>query len=153
MSLGANSVAVPDRFHCASGQTENRHFRRIDDGGEIGASYSAQAGNAEGTALELIGFQLALPGPAAQIREYFRQFLNPRQSAFRITGTTRPAGGVNGDSDVDVLLADQSGTVAPQRAVEIGKILQSLGCRPDDEDQRTDLRLSRPLRSRRSIPF
>src|SRR5690606_33637579 len=53
-------LAVPQRFHGQLGQTQDGHFRRVDQRREVGATDAAEAGDREGAALHVGRAELAV---------------------------------------------------------------------------------------------
>src|SRR5256885_11884757 len=72
-----SECAVPvDRPHLRSRYAENRHLRCVDDGRERGATDSAEARDAEGTAAHAVGFEFFFASGSGNFSQLLRQIEN-----------------------------------------------------------------------------
>ena len=94
--------AGPEGFYLVFGDTQDGHFRRVDDRREGGAAQAAEAGDAEAAAFHLVGFYLAIATAFGEVDDLFGNLPDRLLVGVFDHRNDQAVRGVDGDTDVDV---------------------------------------------------
>src|SRR5690625_2200195 len=132
-------AAVPDRLHAVARDAQDGHFRRIDDGRELGAADAAQRRNGNAAAGHVGRTELLVAGLDRNLAQLLGQFDQPLLVAIADHRHHQAVRRVHGDADVEILLEDQLFAGRVQRGIELRELLQRRDHGLDLEHQRRDL--------------
>ena len=134
-----NELAVARHgFDDAARHTEDRDLRRIDDRREEAAADAAETRDREHAALDVVGAQLAGPGPRAEFPERLGEFVDVLAIRIADHGYDETVRRVGREADMHVALHDEPVAVRGERCPETRKLLERQHRRTQHERQRRE---------------